>query len=260
MRYFTSPPQLQYAEYFQSFRDSQYYPEYPEYGQESRYPEYPYSGTSPLERSDSVPSVDFSGHLEHQPVQPKWGRRITDQGYYEDECPRRRPRPRSDPVPRAYSHHSGLVNPDIIDQLDSAGIGLYHHEGPYDAVYAERNRTSKASPIEALRESNAEALKATPRERIVDSVENNRPLDGTAYYPPGQTDQVGHRYDYEEGANMMNDYGNFVRFPGLVCFLSPTTFPCHILIAFRNSPMRISRTTRSTRLLCPSLSPSSGRC
>lgn len=234
MHSFASPPQLQYAEYLQSFRDSQYYPEYPEYAQDSRYPEYPYPGTYPLERSDSVPSVDFSGHLEHHPVQPKWGRRSTDQRYYEDENPRSRPRPRprprSDPVPRAYSHNSGLVNPDIIDQLDSAGMGLYHHEGPYDAVYAERNRTSKASPIEALRESNAEALKATPREKIVDSVENNRPLDGTAYFPPGHTDQVGHRYDYEEGANMMNDYGNFVRFPGLVCFLSLNALFDHMLI------------------------------
>ena len=255
---FASLPQLQYAEYLQSCRDSQYYPEYPGYAQDSRYPEYPYPGTYPLERSDSVPSVDFSGILEHQPVQPKWGRGSTNQGYYEEENPRPRPRPRSDPVPQAYPHDSGLVNPDIIDQLDSAGMGLYHHEGPYDAVCAERNRTSKPSPIEALRESNAEALKATPRERIVDSVENNRPLDGTAYFPPGHTDQVGHRYDYEEGANMMNDYGNFVRFPGLVCLFLPLFDP--ILTLFRNSPMRISRTTRSTRVLCPNRSPSSGRC
>ncbi|KAL3465304.1 hypothetical protein BJX64DRAFT_285559 [Aspergillus heterothallicus] len=110
---------------------------------------------------------------------------------------------------------SQLVNPDIIDRLDTTSRFSYHHEGPYDAVYPERNRTVDQSPLEALRESNAEALKATPEHKIADAIERHRPLDGVAYYPPGHTDQEGQTYDYQEGYNMMTDYGNFARFPGL---------------------------------------------
>ncbi|KAL4916688.1 hypothetical protein BDW62DRAFT_102886 [Aspergillus aurantiobrunneus] len=110
---------------------------------------------------------------------------------------------------------SQFVNPDIIDRLDTAARFSYHHEGPYDAVYPERNKTNRHSPIEALRESNTEALKATPYHKIADSIDRHRPLDGVAFYPPGHTDREGQTYDYEEGYNMMNDYGNFSRFPGL---------------------------------------------
>ncbi|KAL2831800.1 hypothetical protein BDW59DRAFT_169625 [Aspergillus cavernicola] len=109
---------------------------------------------------------------------------------------------------------SRLVNPDIIDRLDTAARFSYHHEGPYDAVYPERNKDSSQSPLDALRESNAEALKATPYHKIADSINRQRPLDGVAYYPPGHTDNEGQTYDYEEGYNMMTDYGNFARFPG----------------------------------------------
>ncbi|KAL4872271.1 hypothetical protein BDV12DRAFT_183217 [Aspergillus spectabilis] len=110
---------------------------------------------------------------------------------------------------------SQLVTPDIIDRLDTAAVSSYHHEGPYDAVYPERNKHSGYSPIEALRESNAEALKATPYHKIADSIERHRPLDGVAFFPPGHTDQEGQKYDYAEGYNMMTDYGNFARCPGL---------------------------------------------
>ncbi|KAL4784720.1 hypothetical protein BJX76DRAFT_213530 [Aspergillus varians] len=132
----------------------------------------------------------------------------------------------SDYLVDASQHHRGrrhtgrkvrnsqLVNPDIIDRLDTASLSYYHHEGPYDAVYPERNRNARQSPIEALRESNAEALRATPYHKIADSVNRRRPLDGVAYFPPGHTDQEGQTYDYEEGYNMMNEYGNFGRMPG----------------------------------------------
>lgn len=113
--------------------------------------------------------------------------------------------------------HSQIVSPDIIDRLDSAALFSYHHEGPYDAVYPERNRITRESPIEALRESNAEALRATPHHKIADSVNRQRPLDGVAYFPPGHTDPEGQTYDYEEGYNLMNDAGNFTRF-----FVSPS--------------------------------------
>lgn len=109
------------------------------------------------------------------------------------------------------------VYPDIIDQLDNVGSVQYHHEGPYDAVYPERNRCSLGSPIEALKESNEETLRATPMYKIVDSIRHHRPLDGVAYYPPGTTDPEGHTYQYTEGDNMMAEIeGNFVRAPGMV--------------------------------------------
>ncbi|KAF7594968.1 hypothetical protein BBP40_007776 [Aspergillus hancockii] len=114
-----------------------------------------------------------------------------------------------------YSRDSQLVNPDVIDRLDSASFVQYHHEGPYDAVYPERNLDSKVSPIEAVRRTNEEALKATPGDKIKDCFNKHRPLDGVAYYPPGSTDRGGQTYDYEEGDNMMNDYGNFTRCPGM---------------------------------------------
>jgi len=197
----------------------------------------------------SVPSIDFSGTLEHHPVYPKtsWA------------SSRPRPRPRSYPETQRYSPDSGLVNPDVIDRMDNVGDLMYHHEGPYDAVCRERNRKNQMSPLEAVSRSNEEALRATPRERIVDSVRNNRPLDGTAFYPPGITDNGGNTYDYEEGANMMSDFGNFMRDPGFVSSVPLlgillTNFVC------RNSETRTSKTTGSTRIRRPSLTFSWPRC
>lgn len=113
-----------------------------------------------------------------------------------------------------------FVRPDIIDRLDNSGFMHFHHEGPYDAVKPERNVDSESSPIAAVQDTNSKALEATAPEKIVDSINNHRPLDGTAFYPPGTTDAFGHTYDYEEGPNMMNDYGtntgNFARCPGQV--------------------------------------------
>ncbi|KAJ5731448.1 uncharacterized protein N7483_005956 [Penicillium malachiteum] len=148
----------------------------------------------------SVPSVWWVGHTEHHPVEPKRRR---------DSMASIPKRSRS-----KYSRNSMLVNPDIIDELDNVTSYSYHHEGPYDAICPERNRVSQHSPLEAVRESNEEALRATPRHKIIDSINSHRPLDGTAFYPPGTTDRDGQSYDYEEGSNMMNDYGNFMRLPG----------------------------------------------
>ena len=77
------------------------------------------------------------------------------------------------------------VGPDVIDSLDNIGPGAYHHEGPYDATLLARNTSSNFSPVEAVRVSNEEALKATPKEKIQDSIEKHRPLDGVAMVPPG---------------------------------------------------------------------------
>lgn len=95
------------------------------------------------------------------------------------------------------------VKPDTIDNLDASGIGQYHHEGPYDATLYARNNSHKSSPVAAVAQSNQEALRATPHEKVVDSVQRHHPLDGVAAYPPGMTDRNGHTYNYQEGENMM---------------------------------------------------------
>lgn len=158
------------------------------------------------ERSGSEPSVSLPDSREHHPPEPRERRESTNPFL------RRRN--------KGY-RHSCMVYPDVIDRLDTVGDYQYHHEGPYDAVYPERNRVSVHSPLEAVRESNEEALKATPLDKVVDSVERHRPLDGTAHFASGAEDRGGNTYEYVEGQNMtMNDYGNFVRFPGLVCIFT----------------------------------------
>lgn len=61
------------------------------------------------------------------------------------------------------------------------------------------------SPVEAVRESNNEALRATPREYIQDSLEKHVPLQGTAIIPPGMADMRGDTMNYEEGADLMRE-------------------------------------------------------
>ena len=111
-----------------------------------------------------------------------------------------------------------MPGPDTIDRLDCVPIGsAYHHEGPYDAASIARNRSLKNSPLEAVRMTNEQALKATPLDKLKDSLERHRPLDGVAYLAPGMTDVSGRRMDYEEGANLMiEDGANYKRWEGLV--------------------------------------------
>lgn len=111
-------------------------------------------------------------------------------------------------------HH---VGPDTIDSLDTVG-GAYHHEGPFDATLLARNFAVNSSPVAAVRESNIEALKATPREMIHDSLRSHRPLDGVALVPPGMPDRYGQVYDYEE-KNLIIE-GDYKRWPGIVRFTS----------------------------------------
>ena len=95
---------------------------------------------------------------------------------------------------------------DSIDKLDPAVGGIaYHHEGPYDAALLSRNRNPKHAPLGAVKDSNAEALKATPQENIKDALERHKPLDGTAIVPPGEPDRLGRVYNYREGADMMHE-------------------------------------------------------
>lgn len=112
-------------------------------------------------------------------------------------------------------HH---IPPDTIDNLDRSGGSAWHHGGPYDATLYARNNSFN-SPLAAVADSNAEALKATPKERIIDSVTRHRPLDGVATYAPGNTDRMGNLYNYEEGDNMMieggPEGGAYKRWPGI---------------------------------------------
>lgn len=128
----------------------------------------------------------------------------------------RRESKRAHRAPHLRREH--LPGPDTIDRLDNVAVGgAYHHEGPYDAALLARNRSLKISPLEAVRWTNEEALKATPSANLKDSLERHRPLDGVAYLAPGMTDLSGQRMEYEEGSNMMVDAGgNYKRWPGVV--------------------------------------------
>lgn len=78
-----------------------------------------------------------------------------------------------------------------------------------------------SSPVAALETTNREALKATPRENIRDSVEKHRPLDGVARVPSGEIDSSGRRFDYKEGPDVnREDGGDMGRWPGIVSFQS----------------------------------------
>lgn len=95
---------------------------------------------------------------------------------------------------------------DMVDVLDETAIGgVYHHDGPYDATLASRNRDKRYAPVEAVKYGNSEALKATPRENVVDSLERHVPLQGTATIPPGERDLSGRVMEYEEGADLMRE-------------------------------------------------------
>ncbi|KAK5108843.1 hypothetical protein LTR62_007733 [Meristemomyces frigidus] len=112
-----------------------------------------------------------------------------------------------------------MQGPDIIDRLDPALGGIaYHHEGPYDAAaFARNQKYDENSPVAALQTSNEEALKATPRENVKDSLDRHKPLDGVAVVPPGIPDQFGRTYDYKEGTDMMRegtDDAGYKRWPG----------------------------------------------
>ncbi|KAI9811349.1 MAG: hypothetical protein M1827_005509 [Pycnora praestabilis] len=106
---------------------------------------------------------------------------------------------------------------DTIDSLDQALGGAYHHEGPYDATLLARNTSFISSPVQAVMSTNEEALKATPQEKIKDSIDKHRPLEGVAAVPPGMEEALsGRTYNYEEGENMMiADGGDYKRWPNV---------------------------------------------
>ncbi|KAF2132563.1 hypothetical protein P153DRAFT_363866 [Dothidotthia symphoricarpi CBS 119687] len=120
------------------------------------------------------------------------------------------------------AHHlrkKNFAGADIIDRLDMSGLGIpsYHHEGPYDAANISRNTSKKYSPIAAVRDSNREALRATPRENITDAVRRHRPLEGVATVPSGIPDQFGRVLHYKEGTDLQREPGvdAYKRWPGV---------------------------------------------
>lgn len=128
----------------------------------------------------------------------------------------RRESKRANRAPHLRKKH--LPGPDLVDRLDDSIPvgGMYHHEGPYDATLLARNTSFNSSPVAAVQGTNEAALKATPRENVLDAIDRHRPLDGVAIIPPGQQDRFGRQYDYPEGENMMIDLGgNYKRWPGM---------------------------------------------
>ncbi len=114
-----------------------------------------------------------------------------------------------------------LPGADTIDVLDRSVWGpAYHHEGPYDATLRARNTTDKNSPVAAVKETNAEALRATAPEYIKDSLTRHMPLQGTAVIPSGMAGMNGRVMRYEEGADLMREAdapgGAYKRWPGIV--------------------------------------------
>ncbi|ORY19454.1 hypothetical protein BCR34DRAFT_552086 [Clohesyomyces aquaticus] len=120
---------------------------------------------------------------------------------------------------RAYHlRKKNFQGADTIDRLDKTGFS-YHHEGPYDAANLSRNRDWKHSPVAAVRDSNEEALRATPREQIIDAVTRHRPIEGVANVPPGMPDKFGRVLDYQEGADLQREPGGDYRRWGGVTYL-----------------------------------------
>ncbi|KAI0473756.1 hypothetical protein GGR56DRAFT_666810 [Xylariaceae sp. FL0804] len=102
-----------------------------------------------------------------------------------------------------------LSGADQIDALANIGVipgaAPYHHDGPYEATLAARNRDPRIAPVAAVASTNEMALRATPREHVDDSLRRHVPLQGVATIPPGERDAFGRVYDYEEGADLMRE-------------------------------------------------------
>ncbi|KAK0630047.1 hypothetical protein B0T17DRAFT_527377 [Bombardia bombarda] len=118
-----------------------------------------------------------------------------------------RERRAADRAPYLHTRHHKQPS-DVIDALDHSGPvpeTAYHHEGPFDATMQSRNTDKKYSPVEAVKSTNMEALKATPAEYLKDSLSKHVPLQGTAVIPPGMLDMSGRPMEYQEGADMMRE-------------------------------------------------------
>jgi len=68
-----------------------------------------------------------------------------------------------------------------------------------------RNTNKMYSPVEAVKDSNIEAIQATPVDFLKDSLDKHVPLQGTAVVPPGMEDLGGRTMNYQEGADLMRE-------------------------------------------------------
>ena len=145
----------------------------------------PVSKNHPLEhRRSSSLGQRFPGDMSHRPLD------MIKREVQAAERPHRRRR--------------RINDTDSIDQLDTIG-GSYHHGGPYDATLTSRNLNKKYSPVAAVAESNMEAIRATPRENVIDSLRKHVPLQGTSSIPPGVRGPNGRVMRYTEGADLMRE-------------------------------------------------------
>lgn len=159
------------------------------------------TGNSTGRRRGSSLGERYPGDMSHRPL---------DQLRKEAKAANRSPHLRKKHLPGA----------DTIDSLDRSMLGgPYHHEGPYDATLLARNTSYKSSPVEAVRGTNEEAIRATPREKIKDSLDRHVPLSGTAVIPPGMAGVDGKPMQYEEGADLMRELdapgGAYKRWEGI---------------------------------------------
>jgi hypothetical protein len=153
------------------------------------------AGGRPHLRRGSSLDARFPGDTSHRPL---------DMIKQEQKAANRAPHLRK-------AQHIGA---DSIDRLDNV-TGAYHHENPYDATMLARNRSVKYAPVAALRTSNNETLRATPREKVMDSIQRHRPLDGVAMIPSGFPDANGRIVNYRE-SDLMIDEGGYKRWDGIV--------------------------------------------
>ncbi|KAM7206735.1 protein pal1 [Rhypophila sp. PSN 637] len=113
----------------------------------------------------------------------------------------------ADRAPHLHNHEKRPPS-DLIDLLDHTGPipeVPYHHDGPYDPTMKSRNVNKRYSPVEAVKGTNMEALKATPAEYLKDALDKHVPLQGTAVVPPGKLDMSGRKMSYQEGADLMRE-------------------------------------------------------
>ncbi|KAK8008672.1 protein kinase [Apiospora marii] len=106
--------------------------------------------TTTLGRSGSL-SQRFPGDMSHRPLdQIKRETKVANRGH--------------------HLRKNTLPGTDPIDTLDNILGHSYHHDGPFDATLASRNANKKYAPLEAVKSTNEEALKATPKEIVQDSL------------------------------------------------------------------------------------------
>ncbi|KAI5459175.1 hypothetical protein BGZ63DRAFT_272006 [Mariannaea sp. PMI_226] len=142
------------------------------------------TGTGDIRRNPSV-TQRFPGDMSHRPLDI-----LRKEARAADHAP--------------HLRRVNMPHTDTIDALDTIG-GTYHHSGPYDAALISRNRDMAYSPVAAVHDSNMEAIRATPREFLEDSIHKNMPLQGTAVIPSGAEDFRGNVMHYKEGADLMRE-------------------------------------------------------